>query len=274
MKAEVPVSRGLEGFAIVVSQMRQLTMHHHDELEINLVLTGKASYLFGSRRVPLFAGSLIWIFPGQEHVLIDWSNDFSMWVLLFKPSLIKRHAGQGDRRILLSPDPGEVYCRQISSGQVDLLSQVYEGAPDDNADPEFVNAALGYALVVTWRVYQFSAESSLGSDVHAAVAKAARLISDAEEPIPLSRLARQAGLSPSRLSLLFKRQTGVSLTAFRQRTCLKRFFGLYRTGARYSLIEAALLAGFGSYAQFHRVFCRNVEMSPAAYKKSFVDPAQ
>ena len=80
--------------------------------------------------------------------------------------------------------------------------------------------------------------------------------------------ARAAGLSPARLSRLFKQQTGISLTSFRQRKCLERFIRLYRTGARYTLIEAALLAGFGSYPQFHRVFCRLMGMNPAAYKKS------
>jgi AraC-like DNA-binding protein len=83
----------------------------------------------------------------------------------------------------------------------------------------------------------------------------------------LEPLARAAGLSPSRLSMLFKRQTGISLTAFRQRRCLEQFLRLYRTGARYSLTEAALLAGFGSYPQFHRVFRRLMGVGPAAYRK-------
>ncbi len=61
---------------------------------------------------------------------------------------------------------------------------------------------------------------------------------------------------------------GIGLIAFRQRKCLKRFLRLYRKGARYTLIEAALLAGFGSYAQFHWIFCRTMGMNPAAYRRS------
>jgi len=103
------------------------------------------------------------------------------------------------------------------------------------------------------------------------VAKAARLITDADTHLPLEELAEKSGLSAPRLSSLFKKQTGVSLTAFQQRKCLERFLHLYRTGARYTLIEAALLAGFGSYPQFHRVFQQMMGMSPAKYKKSFLD---
>jgi AraC-like DNA-binding protein len=269
MKEKLKFRPGAEGFAFMTRHLlRRNTPHHHDELEVNLILTGKASYLFGSRRVPLLAGSVIWLFPKQEHVLIDWSSDFSMWVLVFKTGLVERCAGAGDRHILRSTDPGDVLCRQIDSGQIDLLNQVYEGARSENPDLAFVNAALGYALVASWQAFQFSSKSVVPSGVHPAVAKAARLVSDADAPMSLNELARLAGLSAARLSRLFKKQTGISLIAFRQRKCLERFLRLYRTGARYTLIEAALLAGFGSYPQFHRVFCRGMKMNPAAYKKS------
>ena len=105
-----------------------------------------------------------------------------------------------------------------------------------------VNAALDYALVASWQAYQFSSESIPRTDVHPAVAKAARLMTRADSSIGLNALAMEAGLSPARLSRLFKQQTGISLTAFRQRKCLERFLRLYRTGARYTLIEAALLS--------------------------------
>jgi AraC-like DNA-binding protein len=269
MKQKLKIRVEAEGFASMVSQsLRQLASHHHDELEVNLVLSGKASYLFGNRRVPLLASSMIWLFSRQEHVLVDWSHDFSMWVVVFKPGLVKRETGQGDRRILRSPDPGEIFCRQVDSRVVDILSHVYQGILGGEEDFEFINAALGYALVASWQAFQFSSESIPRSDVHPAVAKAIRLISSADASIPLTSLALKAGLSAPRLSRLFKRQAGISLTAFQQRKCLERFLHLYRTGARYTLMEAALLAGFGSYAQFHRVFCRVMRMNPAAYRRS------
>ncbi len=268
MKEKLKIRPGANGFAFLAAEpLRGIAPHHHDELEVNLVLTGKASYLFGNRRVPLPVHSMIWLFPKQEHVLIDWSHDFSMWVVVFRPELVGRETGQAERRILRSADPGGIFCRQIAPRQVDALSHVYQGAADGRDDLEFLNAALGYALVASWQAFQFSRESIPLSDVHPAVAKAARLIANADASIGLEPLAREAGLSAARLSRLFKQQTGISVTGFRQRQCLERFLQLYRTGARYSLIEAALLAGFGSYPQFHRVFCRLMGMNPAAYRK-------
>jgi len=274
MKEKLQFRTGAEGFALVTGQpLRPRKPHYHDELEVNLVLTGRASYLFGTRRVPLPASSMIWLFPRQEHVLIDCSHDFSMWVVVFTPGLVERRAGKSERQVLRSRDPGDIFCRPIDSRRADLLDQVYASATGEERDLESLNAALEYALVASWDAYQFASEPPPPTDVHPAVAKAARLLSEADEPMSLEKLARKAGLSAPRLSRLFKRQTGTSLTAFRQRKCLERFLRLYRTGARYTLIEAALQAGFGSYPQFHRVFCRVMGMNPATYRRRMRNPA-
>jgi AraC-like DNA-binding protein len=275
MKEKLKIRPEAEGYTgLMGAPSRPSRSHHHEELEVNLVLTGKGSYLFGQRRVPLRAGSMIWLFPEQEHVLIDCSLDFSMWVVVFKPALVERCAGSGDRGVLRSADPGDIFCREVDPRAVDALNRVYEGAGDMAQDLEFANAALGYALVLSWQTFQFSRESLTRTDVHPAVGKAARLIAQADEPVPLEQLARKAGLSAARLSRLFKQQTGVSLTAFRQRQYLERFLRLYRGGARYALTEAALLAGFGSYPQFHRVFRQMMGMSPAQYKKNVTLPSK
>jgi AraC-like DNA-binding protein len=269
MEELLQIPHGANGFAGIARGTRMRQSHRHRELEVNLVLTGRAAYLIGGRRVPLLAGSMIWLFPRQEHLLIDSSSDFSMWVLVFRPALVAQGAERETRRVLASFDPGEILCRQILPRRVESLNRLYQGAVDENADTEFVNATLHYALVESWRAYQFSDELIPSTQVHPAVARAARIVSDATDPLPLDAVARAAGLSPARLSRLFQQQVGVTLTAFRQKKCLQRFLRLYGTGARHSLIEAALMAGFGSYPQFHRVFCRLMKSSPLAYKRQF-----
>jgi AraC-like DNA-binding protein len=269
MKQKIHVPPSADGMAWLTGQsLRRMASHHHEELELNLVLTGKAHYLFEHRRVSIAAGFLLWIFPRQEHVLFDWSPDFSMWVVVIKPRLVRRLTEPSDRRILRSPDPSEIFCRQINASEVDALDRIYRDAMRPADDPELARSALGYALIRSWQTYQFSRESIPRTDVHPAVARAARVLSLTDDAISLDELAAKAGLSPARLSRLFKSQVGIPITAFRQQECLKRFLGLYRTGARYSLIEAALLAGFGSYPQFHRVFRRLMGISPGAYKST------
>ena len=104
-------------------------------------------------------------------------------------------------------------------------------------------------------------------DVHPAVEKAARLIRSDPGALRLVELARRSGLSPSRLSRLFKRQTGIAWVDFRNRERIKRFLNMYGAGQRHNVLEAALEAGFGSYPQFHRVFRRVMGCTPAFHRK-------
>jgi AraC-like DNA-binding protein len=99
------------------------------------------------------------------------------------------------------------------------------------------------------------------------VEKAARLIHDETTTLGLDELARRSGLSPTRLSRLFKQQTGVALVDFRNRQRIERFLELYGTGQRRTMLDAALEAGFGSYPQFHRIFKRVMGRSPGKYRR-------
>lgn len=76
-------------------------------------------------------------------------------------------------------------------------------------------------------------------------------------------LARQHGISVSRLARAFKAEMGMSIVEHRNRLRLQRFFQLVEAG--HTLLPAALAAGFGSYAQFHRVFRAQHKVSPGVY---------
>ncbi len=78
------------------------------------------------------------------------------------------------------------------------------------------------------------------------------------------QIAGELGISVSRLARVFKRDMGMSLVEYRNRLRLDRFW-LLVDGGRPSLLEAALAAGFGSYAQFHRVFRAQRHLTPREY---------
>ena len=92
---------------------RANAMHHHAELEFNLVTQGAGLYLLAHRQYKIRRGDLLWLFPTQEHVLIEQSLDFEMWIGVFKPALVRRDghrpgrpdspAGESAGRILSAP---------------------------------------------------------------------------------------------------------------------------------------------------------------------------
>lgn len=77
-------------------------------------------------------------------------------------------------------------------------------------------------------------------------------------------LARRVGVSAGKLARDFKAEMGVSLVEYRNRLRLERFLALVDRGGG-NLLEAALDAGFGSYAQFHRVFRALLGTTPREY---------
>jgi AraC-like DNA-binding protein len=101
------------------------------------------------------------------------------------------------------------------------------------------------------------------SALHPIVSKAVQLL--ARDPSAGGEaLARHVGLSLSRLARVFKAEMGMSLVEYRNRLRLERFFVL--VDARGSnLLQAALASGFGSYAQFHRVFRALKGQAPRDY---------
>jgi AraC-like DNA-binding protein len=86
-----------------------------------------------------------------------------------------------------------------------------------------------------------------------------------EQPkISAQRLARDLGISSGHLARLFRTEMGISLVEYRNRLRIERFLSLAdRSGV--NLLDAALAAGFGSYAQFHRVFRKLVGTTPREY---------
>jgi AraC-like DNA-binding protein len=246
----------------------RFSTHHHDELEVNLMLGGHAVYLVDGQRVQLRRRSVLWLFPAQDHVLIEQSSDLQMWIAVWKPRLVQQWCQAPDYDILRAarPSPEEYAqcCRVLSENLVARLSDLLAGILAHHADTAHFNAGLAYALLSAWALHR-EGETVVGRAVHPAVEQAARLLRDIAEPPTVPELARQVGLSPSRLIRLFKAQTGASLTDFRQRECLKRFFRAYDENVTMS--EAASRAGFGSYAQFHRVFRHHVGQSPRDWKR-------
>ncbi|HLK89968.1 MAG TPA: helix-turn-helix transcriptional regulator [Polyangia bacterium] len=77
-------------------------------------------------------------------------------------------------------------------------------------------------------------------------------------------IAATLDISLSRLARVFKSEMGMSLVEYRNRLRLDRFSVLLDKG-RTNLLEAALAAGFGSYAQFHRVFRALRHVTPREY---------
>ncbi len=106
-----------------------------------------------------------------------------------------------------------------------------------------------------------------------AIARARKFIhANLDQALPLSSVARQAGLSESHFCRLFKEATGLTLTDYVNRCRIewaKR--ELMRPEARVS--EIAFLVGYQSLSQFNRSFARIVGHPPTSFRRRRLERA-
>lgn len=247
-----------------------LRPHVHAELELNLAYKGEATYIVDGRRVQISPRTLLWLFPDQNHALVDANPDFEAWVVVFGTQLTKQAGAEPDHAMLNTADPGDVLCRSLPLNSANWLDQLFAELDRTNNAPESSNAGLYYALLSAWSHYVNTARLTF-DEVHPAVERAVQLLQHSN-PLPdLADTAQQVGLSDSRLCRLFRQQVGVSMVDFRNRVRIDRFLQHYGKGQRFNMLEAAYEAGFGSYAQFYRVFNQVMGCTPSAYRRTLFD---
>jgi AraC-like DNA-binding protein len=229
-------------------------LHSHRELELNVVSGGTGTYYIKGEQYSIGPGSVLWLFSGQPHLLADFSSDLHMWVAVFRTPLVRRMSQPEWARELRKQDPGTVYVRGLNRTAFEeienLCRRLAATAADDHA---YFNACLGCLLRQAWEVTRSGSPLAVSGKVHPAVERVVRRLKAGSLNEPFDHLAREAGLSYSRLGYLFREQMGETLGDYRNRLRVQRFQYLAGSRPERTLLDSALEAGFGSYAQAHRV---------------------
>ena len=270
-----------DGFVFLAESARGaawLATHHHVELELNLVVRGSLTYVTDGRRYTFSRGELLWLFPAQKHRVVDRSTDAQYYVAVFKPSMIRRschgptYAGLRRKRVA----GGGMLHTLIPPADFDLLRRLLDilvaDGPDPDVlnreagfglsakfrfmhrDPDGLNAGLRHLLLLCWRHQVAGARSASEVLLHPAVVRALDVLRRDPDAGTLAQLAARCGVSKAYLSRIFARQVGAPLARFRNSSRLDRFWESHRKPPQKTLTEAAFAAGFGSYAQFYKVF--------------------
>lgn len=300
MLVELKLGPAYDGLLFLGESVRSppiLQSHHHVELELNLVVRGTATFVVRGKRFTFAPRTLLWMFPAQEHQLVDRSSDAQYYVAVFKPGLIRsacRSAGYADLKrenvecegllhTVLPPDSFDLIRKMmdhlmVGSLDPDLLNRQagYGVDPDfcfQHRDPDLLNAGLRHLLLVCWHSQQQGRAGKDGSvALHPATQKALDILSGSTGEQNMARLARHCGVSENHLSRLFRREVGVPIYRYRNSLRLGRFWEAYRRQGRRTLSEAIYEAGFGSYAQFYRVFKAEYAQGPRECLNQAMEP--
>ncbi len=291
MLANLKLGKAYDGLLFLGESTRNpptIKSHRHIELEMNLVVRGRITYVVRGRRFTFHPRTLLWLFPEQEHQLVDRSNDAQFYVAAFKPSLIARScrtsAYQGLKRrrhernrvlnTVLEPDSFDLIRKTMDSlmcGSLDpdLLNReagfgVRSNFSFEHGDPDGLNAGLHHLLLLGWRSMRTGKVLGDAVALHPVVRRALKLLSEGNWEQDLGQLAKACAASEAHLSRTFHRQIGVPLSKYRNSLRLSRFWEYYRQPEQKTLAEAGYAAGFGSYAQFYKVFTKTYGQGPRA----------
>lgn len=289
MLVDLKLGRAYDGLIFLAESARNpplLQSHHHAELELNLIVRGTTTYVVGGKRFTFPGRTLLWMFPAQEHQLVDRSSDAQYYVAVFKPVLIraacrgaryadlkrKNFKGDGLLHTQLDPDAFDLIRK--------MMDTLMQGAPDADVlnreagygvasdflfrhgDPDLLNAGLRHLLLVCWRCHRAGRVGESAVALHPAVRRALDFLSGGGPEPGMAELARRCGVTSTHLSRLFHRQVGVPLVRYRNSLRLGRFWEAYRQPEQRTIAEAVYAAGFGSYAQFYKVFFEAYAQGP------------
>jgi AraC-like DNA-binding protein len=246
--------------------------HAHSFVEAHLLVRGSAVVVVNGSRVDLTVGSLLWIPPRSEHVTLVTSPTLRRWNLCMRVAAVQRILTRDETALLLSRRAGVRYAQL---GRVELQSLVRvltDVATQTSRGESVANAGLGYAFTRAVVAFQETGPSHEFVSLHPGVARALALLKRDGLSLTRDELAARCGVSATHLSRLFVQELGQTLRDVRNRKRLARFEELMSSGYCYSLTDAALEAGFGSYSQFHRVFTRSTGRSPSGRVKVVVRP--
>jgi AraC-like DNA-binding protein len=228
--------------------------HFHSQLELLLVKRGWTLERTGNRLERVHARQMIWHLPGIPHLQVEASPDLDLRVVHFEPHLVENLR---DLFLLAAGRP----VVEPSTRDFDRLLDRCD-ATSDQSGPELIDrtseltAALALAVEVTRSEHDDRRQNSL-------VELACGLLLT-EPSLDRDGVCRKLDVSGGYLSRRFPSELGASFQDQRSRLRLTRFV-TEATHTRTSWLDAALEAGFGSYSQFHRVFCRAAGSPPQKY---------
>jgi AraC-like DNA-binding protein len=225
--------------------------HFHSEPELNLVTGGRAAFGMGEKVLPVARGDLLWWPPGQDHVLLDASPDFDLFVIGVTADFsLRALAGTVDAACV-----GPIHMRLPPAALAELEDTC--ATPGSAIDVPAIERRVGDL----WR--KAHALRRAADSMHVVTRRT--MLSLYQRPeLGRSELAQRVRVYPTEISRYFHDDMGVTLSGFRSRLRLLRFIRSVDAGAP-NLLAAALGAGFGSYSQCHRVFQQTLGCNPRSF---------
>jgi AraC-like DNA-binding protein len=246
------------------------TFHRHNEVELNLLCSGKMSQMIAGRSHPIPAKRLCVFWAGFSHRIIGWEpgevwsqsvplTDFLEWSL-----------------------PQENFVHRLLHGDV-LIEADENRWPYDldlmqrwHADLNGAHAVERQQIVLLeirarlTRLAGSTDRANYSSEPRIEPGRMDQMLlfiaRNYQEDLSVSSIAESAGLTPSYAMELFKQSTGMSIMQYVNDQRLSHARRMLAT-SNSKILDVAMQSGFGSASQFYNVFRKVCGETPRHYAR-------
>lgn len=227
-------------------------LHFHAEPELNLVVSGSATFRVGTTVLRATRGDLIAFAPGQDHELLDTSPDVYLFAFGMDPKLATE--------VLRDDAKNWALPQHVQIAQPDFQTLV------SRAESLVERTGIEPLAAEFWEhAYWLRHKNQVGggSLPHVTARRALSLIAEHPE-WDADRVAQKMHANAGEMGRHFHRNLGMTLVKYRTRMRLMQFIRLVDNG-QGDLMKTAEVAGFGSYSQCHRVFQSELGCQPRQF---------
>lgn len=250
-------------------------MHHHEYYEILYIEKGSINYIINDQQYTLLPGDLILISPTTLHRLVSFeSNESSRYILLFSERFLHKFSTKNTNlfEIFNNAKKNNMYKLSFNDTQKielerNLISTSTIMLEDSfGADLIYIQKFLKTIIFLTDASIHFYNEKTILTNSNNIVDQISRFINNnISYKIVIEDIAKYLALSTSRISHIFKKETGISILKYINKKRMILAKELIKKGETF--INIASQCGFQDYTSFFRTFKKEFGITPGDYSK-------
>jgi AraC-like DNA-binding protein len=258
---------------------RMLRPHRHDDLELNLVHTGRLDYLFGGSYLRVEAGQVALFWGGTPHQLVDQGvtpTDGS-WVHIPLAEVLSWALPTEQVAVLLRARPVVMPAAALVRDVAALFASWHHDVQDGGQQTVVMLEVQAFVRRVLAAATRDEPEPGPTAEcvplaqsgaTERATAMAQFVAEHYRSPITSADVAAAVHLSPSHAMTLFKRVIGTTVGTYIARCRVAEAQRLLITTDR-TTAEIAHASGFTAQSSFYDTFRQFSGTSPATYRRAY-----
>lgn len=247
---------------------------HHNEIELNLLVSGWVTYLLGGRKVRVESGRLAAFWAAVPHQIVDFGPDTGYFVATIPLSWFLQY--RLSERMVQTLMQGDVVCEPtaeraafdealFTQWERDLASTRTEAKDTAMLEIEARLRRLESTLPAVGEQSRRQRLALQAGGLNKVEQMACIVAQRYTEPLTVAEISRAVGLHPNYAMNLFKKTFGTTLVDYLTRHRVSHAQRMLAT-TDTKIVDIALSSGFNSISRFNEAFRRACGCTPREYR--------